>query len=174
MGEELVRYFFADMSEMAEGTDESVLDEFRHAGGNPHSVRDFFIGEAKKVRMDLNMIPRILVVAFGYILSVLLFGTVATQNGAFPAKKENNFKERAEKLLGFGPALLKELQATKIPGLTHNSDNKGQTEVTASDSLSIQQVFDQSAFQHIKTTTYSRYLEKHQWIARTLMALGVC
>jgi len=71
------------------------------------------------------------------------------------------FIEGAARLKGSAKALDIWRLETKIEVLFEHvlrgmRENKDPTEVTNSNSLSIQQVFDQSAFQHIKTTTYSR------------------
>ncbi|CAE7405021.1 unnamed protein product [Symbiodinium sp. CCMP2592] len=129
---DLLRDFFSTISRIVSSDDEvGISDDFKCAGGNPSAVREWFLAQCERIQSWENQnIPGTITAAVGYILSVLLFGTVHSKLGTFKAKKATNFSEAAKRLVGRAPNYLKALQEAKVPGLTHNSIVAGLPEIS--------------------------------------------
>ena len=80
--EQLVRDFFSALGAIAQPGDEVISAEFRYSGGNPNSVRPWFVGDTSNIN-NARGIPDTVMAAIGHVLSVLLFGTVHAQAGQF-------------------------------------------------------------------------------------------
>ena len=99
-------------SAIADKEHEALDPDFQYSGGNPISVRTFFLGKPS---------PGLVLSYVLYVLAALLFGTKAARDGGPKSSKTTNFQAAAKSLMSHASGALETLKKASIPGLTHNS-----------------------------------------------------
>lgn len=105
---QVVIEFFSLLASTRDASDEEIGSDFVYNGGSPAAVRERILQDCAT---EKNFIPNSVISLLGYLLSVLLFGTVNTRNGAFKGRKEQNFEAKAKSLVGQGAVFFKDLQS---------------------------------------------------------------